>query len=322
MEIRPFSMEDVPAVVALWNREATRYDYRPLTEQEFVATFIQHRYFDERCLWVGCTEHGLVGLAAGVTGDDLPLGEVAGYITTVIIDADAASPARYDAFLTSLEQRFRELGKTQAEVLFFNPVKLRWRIPGAPQHEHNNAPGICKELPLYDALLARGYVDRATQCGMYLRLGSFIIPEALLSKEARAHQQGYAVTTYAPERHTGLEATLAALHNPQWEREVAAHVKAGAPLVVAVYGNEVVGFAGPIIVEADGRAFFCGIGVHPEHEGQGLGSVLFFRMVEAFQAAGAHYITLFTGSTNPALRIYQQAGFTIEKQFSILRREL
>ncbi|MNZ95079.1 Acetyltransferase (GNAT) family protein [compost metagenome] len=69
----------------------------------------------------------------------------------------------------------------------------------------------------------------------------------------------------------------------------------GAPLVVAVRGNEVVGFAGPIVSEPNGRAFFCGIGVHPEHEGHGLGSVLFFRMVEAFQHAGCQYISLFTG---------------------------
>ncbi|MNI07023.1 Mycothiol acetyltransferase [compost metagenome] len=221
-----------------------------------------------------------------------------------------------------LEERFQELGKKQADVLFFNPVKLIWNIPSAPQHEHNNAPGISKDQPLYEALIARGYEDRATQCGMYLKLGSFIVPEDILGKEAKANNKGYYVEPYVPELHTGLEATLAALENPQWEKDVVSFVKDGAPLVVAVHGNEVVGFAGPIISQPNGRAFFCGIGVHPEHEGHGLGSVLFFRMVEAFQNVGCQYISLFTGSNNPAIRIYQKAGFNIEKQFSILRREL
>jgi len=322
MRIRPFIMEDLSAVAALWNREATKYDYKALTEREFQDTFIDHAYFDAKCIWVCCDEQAIVGFAAGCSGLDLPLGDVAGYITTVIADADVASPELYDACLAAIENRFQELGKKQAEVLFFNPVKLKWRIPSAPQHEHNNAPGISKDQPLYEALIARGYVDRATQCGMYLKLGSFSVPEDIISKETQANRMGYEVRPYAAAWHTGLEATLAALHNPQWEKDVAAYVKGGAPLVAAVRGQEVVGFAGPIISEPNGRAFFCGIGVHPEHEGHGLGSVLFFRMVEAFQLAGCHYISLFTGSNNPALRIYQKAGFSLEKQFSILRREL
>jgi GNAT superfamily N-acetyltransferase len=315
-------MEDHSAVVELWNREATKYDYKPFTEQEFQDTFIDHPYFDAECMWVGCNEKGIVGFAAGCCGNDLPLGDVTGYITSVIMDNDAASLELYDTFLAGLETRFRELGKRQADVLFFNPVKLKWRIPSVPQHEHNNAPGISKDQPLYEALIARGYEDRATQCGMYLQLGSFIIPEDILDKEAKANSKGYSITSYVPAVHTGLEATLAALQNPQWEKDVVAYVKDGAPLVVAVCASGVVGFAGPVILEPNGRAFFCGIGVHPEHEGHGLGSVLFFRMVEAFQKAGCQYISLFTGSNNPALLIYQKAGFSVEKQFSILRREL
>ncbi|MBA9087161.1 ribosomal protein S18 acetylase RimI-like enzyme [Fontibacillus solani] len=322
MQIRPFSIEDHSAVVELWNREATKYDYKPFTEQEFQNTFIDHPYFDTHCIWVGCNEKGIVGFAAGCSGDDLPLGDVSGYVTSVIVDADVASLELYDAFLSLLENRFQQLGKKQADVLFFNPVKLKWNIPSAPQHEHNNAPGISKDQPLYEALIARGYEDRATQCGMYLKLGNFIIPEDILGKEAKANSKGYYVELYSPALHNGLETTLAALQNPQWEKDVVAYVKDGAPLVVAVYGNEVVGFAGPIILEPNGRAFFCGIGVHPEHEGHGLGSVLFFRMVEAFQNVDCQYISLFTGSNNPAIRIYQKAGFNIEKQFSILRREL
>ncbi|WP_346780543.1 GNAT family N-acetyltransferase [Paenibacillus sp. PastF-1] len=238
------------------------------------------------------------------------------------MDSEAASMELYDAFVRRMEARFRQLGKRQAEVLFFNPVKLKWNIPSAPQHEHNNAPGISKDQPLYAALIARGYVDRATQCGMYLRLGNFSIPEDIAGKERKANREGYRVALYAPAVHKGLESMLAALQNPQWEKDVVAYVRDGEPLVAAVYGDEVVGFAGPIILEPDGRAFFCGIGVHPEYEGHGLGSVLFFRMVEAFQNAGCQYISLFTGSNNPALRIYQKAGFHVEKQFSILRREL
>lgn len=93
LQIRPFSIEDHSAVVELWNREATKYDYKPFTEREFQDTFIDHPYFDADCIWVGCDEKGIVGFAAGCCGDDLPLGDVAGYITSVIIDTHGFSGA-------------------------------------------------------------------------------------------------------------------------------------------------------------------------------------------------------------------------------------
>lgn len=322
MQIRPFDEEDSSAVVELWNTEATKYNYQPFTELSFRETFIDHRYYDADCLWVGCNGEKIVGFAAGCSGDDLPLGNIAGYITTVIIASPFAEEKHYNAFLKCLEQRFIALGKKQADVLFFNPVKLKWNIPSNPSHEHNNAPGISKDQPLYEVLLTRGYVDRATQCGMYLPLGDFTIPESILEKEKKAMGFGYHITLFDQSVHTNLESLLSALQNPQWEKDVKYYMEQNVPIVIAVQGTECVGFAGPIIRQDNARAFFCGIGVHPEHEGYGLGSTLFFRMVDAFQKADCDYISLFTGIDNPAIRIYQKAGFTVEKEFSILRKEL
>lgn len=322
MQIRAFSLEDVAGVVALWNREAVKYHYKPFTTSSFTETFIEQPYYDPHCMWVGYDDTGIVAFAAGSSGDDLPLGDVAGYITCVFIAEEVAQDEYYDAFITLLERRFKDLEKKQSELLFFNPIKLIWNIPDELDHEHNNAPGISKDLPLYEALIRRGYVDRATQCGMYLKLGDFSIPEDVLKKEHRANGLDYEVTFFDAAKHRGLETLLAALNNPQWEKDVMHYAMEGVPLVVAVKQTECVGFAGPIIVQPNGRAFFCGIGVHPDHGGCGLGSILFFRMVEAFQNAGCQYISLFTGSNNPAINIYKKAGFHIVKEFSILRGEL
>lgn len=321
MEVRPFIASDTKQAAALWNEQATKFHYKPLTEEEFYSTFIDQRYYDAACTFVAVEEDRVVGFAAGCTGDDLPLGELAGYITTVIMNENA-SAEQMDAMIERLEARFVELGKVQAEVLFFNPVKLIWTMPSAPGHEHNNAPGIDRAMPLYERLLARGYADRATQCGMHLQLGSFEIPESILGKEEQAKQKGYSVVRYNAAQHAGLAEMLEGLQNPQWITDVARYAEQGVPLPVAVYEGACVGFAGPIIRQENGRAFFCGVGVHPAHEGHGLGSVLFFRMVEAFQEANCDYITLFTGENNPALRIYEKAGFKTEKQFAILRKEL
>lgn len=321
MEIRPFTIADTLQVVALWNKQATPFHYKTLTEKQFQKTFIEHRYYDPDCTFVAVEEGHVVGFAAGCTGDDLPFGDIAGYVTTVIMYAEATDE-QLDAMIDKLEKRFLALGKSRSEVLFFNPVQLIWTMPGAPDHEHNNAPGIDREMPLYQRLVAKGYVDRGTQCGMYLPLGRFEIPAAMIEKEERAKQRGYQVMFFDNSQHVGLDDLLQVLENPQWMKEVKGYAEQGAPLLVAVYEGSCVGFAGPIIRQANGRAFFCGIGVHPSHEGHGLGSVLFFRMVEAFQVAHCEYITLFTGENNPAKGIYEKAGFHTEKQFAILRKEL
>lgn len=321
LEIRRFTASDTAQAAALWNKEASKFHYKRLSELEFSDTFVNHRDYDPDCTFVAVEGERVVGFAAGCTGDHLPLGEVAGYITTVLMDEQAADE-QLDAMIARLEQRFIQLGKKQAELLFFNPVKLIWTMPGAPAHEHNNAPGIDRAMPLYKRLLARGYADRATQCGMHLALGSFELPSSILNKEQRAGEKGYRIENYDAGKHSGLQDMLEALQNPQWSSDVAHYAGQGAQLPVAVYENVCVGFAGPIIRQPNGRAFFCGVGVHPQHEGHGLGSVLFFRMVEAFQQANCDYITLFTGKTNPARSIYEKAGFVTEKEFAILRREL
>ena len=321
MEIRLFSLDDLGQVVQLWNNEATKYHYKPFTEQSFLETFIDHRYYDQACVFVAYEEEKLIGFAAGCTGDDLPLGDIAGYITTVIMMEQATSE-QYYALIECLEARFIALGKRQADVLFFNPVKLKWSIPSSPNHEHNNAPGIVRNLPMYGHLLERGYIDRATQCGMYLPLGQFVVPASIVEKEQAAAKEGYLITFFDTNKHTGLEQLLTSLKNPQWQKDVAYYANQGVPLLIAEKNEQCVGFSGPIIREETGRAFFCGIGVHPEHEGYGLGTALFFRMVEAFQQANCDYISLFTGSNNPALKIYDKAGFKIEREFATMRKEL
>lgn len=322
MNIGIFTQNDCQAVVELWNKEAPKYLYKPLSEAQFVATFIDHEHVDSACLFVAHDEQQqLIGFAAGITSSTIPLGDVAGYITTVIMQ-EGSTDEQYDALIDALEQRFKDTHKKQSDVLFFNPVKLVWNIPSALEHEHNNAPGISKKMPLYSHLIRRGYIDRATQCGMYLPLKTYEIPDKVLTKEAKAKAIGYNVTMYDPTLHHGIHELVEALDNALWKQEIPYHAEKGDPIVIAEKDGLVIGFAGPVIRQENGRAFFCGIGVHPEHEGNGLGTVLFYRLLAAFKLAKCDYVSLFTGETNPAINIYLKAGFTIEHTFSILRREL
>lgn len=312
----------IPGVIELWNREAVRDGYKELTEQSFRGIFTDSRYFDREAAWVMLDQGGTVrGFACGCTGDDLPLGETAGYLTCIVLDDEFQSEENYRGLLEALERRFWRLGKKQAEVLFFNPMQLPWYIPDTPRHEHNNAPGVPAGSRLHGFLLREGYAERAQECGMYLPLGEFAIPEEIRAKERKAAEAGYRVELYDLQRHDGLAEMLDGFDNPLWKRQIPEYAEVGEPLVIAALNGKAAGFAGPVIRQENGRGFFIGIGVHPAHEGHGLGSVLFFKLCEAFQQIGTDYMSLFTGMTNPAMRIYEKAGFRKVQTFAVMRRE-
>lgn len=329
------------ATAALWNRTAVKDGYKEMTAASFTRSILENPYFDPACTFLlteaetagaapdsagsrheAAFPFAVRGFACGVTGDDLPLGTNAGYLTILLLDEDIADDHHYSILLDAVEQRFRALGKTQAEALFFNPMRLPWLIPGTSGHEHNNAPGIPVDSSLHRVLLQHGYTERARQNGMYLDLSMFAIPSDIRGKEEQAAKSGYCIEWFDGKRHTGLAGLLAALGNPAWEKELTRCAEEGIPFLVAVHGERAAGFAGPVIREPGGRGYFAGIGVNPGDEGNGLGSILFFRLCEAFRSIGTDYMSLFTGAANPALRIYEKAGFRTVKQFGVLRKML
>lgn len=308
-------------VITLWNREAVKDGYKELTEQSFRDIFLNNRYFDKDQTFVLLDEGRVQGFACGCTGEDLPLGQTAGYLTCLVLGEGYQEERNYRLLLEALENRFKALGKKQADVLFFNPMMLPWYIPDTPKHEHNNAPGVPVDGKLYSFLLSQGYIERAREYAMYLNLSGFAYPDEMAVKEKKAAEEGYAVELFHPDRHHGVSDMLSGFDNPLWQKEISECTTGGVPVVIAAHYGKAAGFAGPVIRQDNGRGYFAGIGVHPEHEGHGLGSILFFKLCEAFKNIGTEYMSLYTGSGNPAIRIYEKAGFRTVKQFSVMRRE-
>jgi ribosomal protein S18 acetylase RimI-like enzyme len=309
------------AVIALWNEEAVKEGYKELTEKSFADIFLSNRYFDRENTFVLLESDQVKGFACGCTGDDLPLGDVAGYITCIVLSSNSKTNENYRMMLDALERRFQQLGKKQADLLFFNPMLLPWYIPGTPKYEHNNAPGVPVNSMFYEFLLSQGYMERAQECAMYLHLAAFTIPEDIKAKGEKAAADGYKVELFDPDKHDGVDEMLSGFDNPLWQREIGQCTADGVPVVIAAHQGKVVGFAGPVIRQENGRGYFSGIGVCRDHEGHGLGSILFFKLCEAFQSIGTDYMSLYTGSSNPAIRIYEKAGFKTVKQFAVMRRE-
>lgn len=292
-----------------------------MTEPDFQKIFCGSPYFHPESALVLEEGGEVTGFACGASGKDLPLGDHAGYVTCCLFLDSARTPENARLMLEGLERDFASRGLTQSDVLFFNPMMLPWVIPGTPGHLHNNAPGAPVGGPFHQMLLDNGYQERARECAMYLNLAQFSLPEDFTAREMRAAKDGYEVCLFDKSRHSGIREMLEGFDNPLWKKEIAAATENGLPTVIAAQNGKAAGFAGPVLREECGRGYFSGIGVHPGHEGHGLGTLLFLRLCDAFRGVGADYMSLYTGQDNPAKNIYLKAGFVPVKEFAVMRKE-
>lgn len=320
--LRTFLPSDGPALLALWNTAGCRMGYAPLSAQQFDRLLLNHPNFSPEFTFVLDEEGQILGFVNGCTGADIPRGLERGYMSCLILAPEADTEENTVLLLGALEEAFRAAGRRYSAVTFFNPIRLPWMIPGTDGHQHNNAPGVAVELPLHNRMLAFGYREATRESAMYLDLEKFSIPQRVEEKARRMAAEGYTTAKYDGRVHQGLIPMLDALENPLWSKEIPAAAEQGMEVLVGLHGSTVAGFTGPIYPEETGRGYFTGLGVAPEFEHHGLGSLLFFRLCQREKEKGAAYMSLFTGENNPARNIYLDAGFTVCRSFGVMLKDL
>ena len=266
---------DHAALLALWQANAPRQGYASRPDDEVDRLLFRHPYFSYEYTFVRAEQGRAVAFICGCVGNDIPHGRERGCFTCLAADPAWDTPETTVQLLDALEEAFRVAGKTASAVTFFNPMHLPWVIPGSPGHEHNNMPGIATDLPLHERMLAHGYTETTQETAMYRTLTDYAIPPEIRALEHRTAAEGCTLALYDPNRHHGLDAMLQALDNPDWTVRVTAAARDGLCLPVALAGNTVAGFAGPVYPEPTGRGYFAGIGIAPQYQHRHLGKLLF-----------------------------------------------
>lgn len=320
--LRPYQTADKAAVCALWQRAAPQQGYAPCDAARLDELLFCHPYFSARHTFVLEQDGGVHGFICGCTGEDIPHGAERGYFTCILLDDGDQKPAACAALFAALEDSFRLCGKKYSAVTFFNPMRMPWIIPGSPGFEHNNRPGIPVDTPLHAQMLKAGYTEPAREVALYRPLADYAVPGEIERLSRQCAAQGYTVDLYDETRHIGLAEMLLPLENPDWIKSIMDAARDKQMLPVALCGNVVAGFAGPVYPEPTGRGFFAGIGVAPKYQRHGLGKLLFYRLCAYEKQQGAKYMSLFTGENNPAQYIYKGAGFTAASTFGVLLKPL
>ena len=320
--VRSYLPKDDEALLCLWNTAGKRMGYAPLTQGKFRELLLDHPEFSPEFTFVLEKPDGICGFINGCAGDHIADGSSVGYISCLILAEQEDTAQNTARLLTALENAFRNAGRTHSTASFFNPIRLPWVLPGTDGHQHNNAPGVATDLPLYGRMCDLGYRETSRECALHYDLAEHVTPEWVENKAAAMAEQGYTVARYDPLLHQGLDDMVESLHNTMWSAEIPAAGRAGMDLLVALKGTVCAGFTGPVYPEETGRGYLAGIAVAPQYECKGLGTLLFYRLLQREKEVGSRYMSIFTGEENKARFIYLNAGFQIVRTFAIMRKEL
>jgi ribosomal protein S18 acetylase RimI-like enzyme len=336
---------DLPTLAALWNQSAASGEtvFSPLDEAAFASTF----FGPEAVLLIARCGEETIGFIHGTCPTTaLPTDSEAarrGYLTAVLVAPRFRRAGVGGALLRALEQRLGALGRRTLVCSGNNPTRLSWRVPGTPGHDHNNAPGVDENCPGYLFLLAHGLEPQAVEIAMYRDLRGYAWPERLTGAREELGRQGVYTGRYDGVSTLEFDGMCDRVGSDYWRhvlRQELAAWRAGEPcaepalwadgrrptgprpLLVAVHGDRLVGFTGPVDLQRSGRGWFCGICVDPLYGHRSIGEVLFNLLMTEFVAAGAAFTTLFTEVENHAQRMYARAGLAIVRRFAVMTKAL
>ncbi len=336
--LRPLMPSDAEDALAVFNQSCLAGEvlYKPLGKDDFLA-----RFFEKGRMGFAAETNGrLIGWAHaaaktrfldGETDANTPL-----YLTLIVVDPRYRKMGVGRMLIEAVRQAGRDAGKTTVAVTDRNPVHLTWLIPGANGHDHNNAPGVWEDGEGYAFLRHMGFGGGYHEISMYLNLRDYR-PDAHLSQRIAAlNDEGIYAGPWRPDFGCEYDLMCDRVGSEYWRNVLRTELAAwredrpnddpecwadGIPpkgprtILTAVKDGHIIGFTGPVDLQASGRGWFTGICVDPSYGGRGIGTVLFNLLMQAFIAEGAAFCSLFTGSDNHAQKIYARAGLRVTSKW-------
>jgi ribosomal protein S18 acetylase RimI-like enzyme len=235
----------------------------------------------------------LVGMAVGTT-DPLVEQDVAN-LACVAVVPEARRQGVGSVLLAAVEGRARNAGRARLQVDYATRIRL--------------AHGVDPVAPGHLWLLHKGFRVSREQLFMRQELVGWRMPEGI-RKLVRELERGGVELRMAEEPDLPALLAMAARFGDFTAAALAAAVgdPGGAPVLIAVAAKRVVGFVGPLTVTGCGFADFCLIAVAEAERGRGIGKALYYLALSNFRERGACMLELMTGTTNPAQKLYLDAG--------------
>jgi len=289
--------------------------YKPIHKDQFLTKFLPQ---DQIHSWVYLEDDIVIGFISVVTVKE----RIKAYLSMIMVDPKHQRQGIGSKLLDYAEHFIKGCNLYPSlDLVFFNPVQFEWIIPNTNQHDHPNAPGVEINSPAYHFFIKQGYQVFAKQNSYYKLIKDYTFSSSIRLLIDELHKHKITITFYDADKHHGFNDLFDDLKNPYWKEEILKAVMYHEPVLIAEKEGLMLGFTGPLRVQSSLRGYFAGIGVHSKTRGLGIGKVLFASLCMELKTLGAHYMTLFTGETNPARKIYENEGFTIVCSWANMRKE-
>jgi len=311
--IRSMQPQDLAPVVSLWNRCLNK---DPITEERFWQLFLLDANFDP--------QGALVAEAGGVPVGFLqamvrryPMGSLGleptrGWITAFFVDPDWRRHGIGSQLLDSGLTFLRDKGRTDVLCNGYAPYYV--------------FPGVDAEYVEGLSFLEKhGFARVSSPVAMGMRLEGVRMPNRVRERKESLANEGFEVRLFRREDTQPLLA-FAEQHFPHWTPSVLDGLQHGnLEILIATQNGEIVGFTQWENTFTDppkgAQGRFGPFGVKPDLRSNGLGSVIFYSLIERVAGDGVRYLWFgWAGGRN--LSFYERVGCVVTRQFHLFRRTI
>ena len=309
--VRGYRCDDEPDLLATWNA-ALPYD--PIDRATLQRKVLLDPNFDPDWLLIAEAEEKTIGfclcLIRRVPMDDLDMQPRRGWITAMGVRPGWRRRGAGSALLERAMQLFQEAGRSEVLIAPYTP---NYFVPGVDEERY--ADGL-------EFLQARGFEVVSRPVSMDASIVLFDYDE-WKPREDRLRDRGIEVRALRMQEIPAFTGFLKAHMPTDWLRharelllDAIRGLASEEQFVVALMDGEIVGYC-----QFDG-AHFGPFGVRDDMQGQGVGTVLLAKCLQAMRAHGLHNAWVLWTSDDVADNVYARFGFRRTRRFSILRRAL
>lgn len=304
VRIRQFHMDDLPALVSLWN--ATVWA-DPISQQRLLLDFILDPHFSPEHVWLAEADEKIVGFVFGMKPNPTLPGDNASD-TGIVVAFGVADSYRRQGIGRQLFARLDESWTVKRVMI--GPWIPTYLVPGVDERSYPAAAPF---------LAAIGYKEGGRPVSMRALLTNYQAAEEVEALQRAQAEASVQVRPANPADALPLLA-FASSHFPHWEGYVRTALRdiiatpGKSTLHIALQGDRVLGFA-----QSTGERFGP-FGVDESTRGQGIGAVLLSLTLQAMRANGNH-VAYFLWTSDWTARLYGRHGFEIVRRFTMFSRE-
>ncbi|MDR3692731.1 MAG: GNAT family N-acetyltransferase [Fimbriimonas sp.] len=313
IRIRSFESRDLDPIVALWNRCLNK---DAIDTDRFWRLFLLDPNFRPDGTLVAELDNQIVGflqaIARRVSDGIHTASSTHGYVTVFFVDP---AHRRNGIGRTLMDRGLDYLRGHGCRTVSCNGYAPYYVSPGIDV-EYRDARRFME---------AAGFKKVADPVAMRMSLQDAVTPPDVVARLAALAQDGVAIRLFEMSDTLHL-LQFAETHFDYWHQSLLAGLQSERNNVfVAIRGKDVLGFAqweNPLTdppLGAPGR--FGPFGVRPDLRGVGLGSAIFYKVIEHVVKRGAQELWFgWAGGRN--LSFYERAGCHIDRRYAFYRRDL